>query len=54
MIIALVRHFKTEPTETVWLCFGYPKTQLVNCVDEDTSFSVEGLTEQQKLLQQKR
>jgi hypothetical protein len=22
----LARHFKTEPTETVALCFGYPKT----------------------------
>jgi hypothetical protein len=22
----LARHFKTEPTETVSLCFGYPKT----------------------------
>jgi hypothetical protein len=22
----LARHFKTEPTEIVGLCFGYPKT----------------------------
>jgi hypothetical protein len=24
----MVRHFKTEPTETVALCFAYPKTQV--------------------------
>jgi hypothetical protein len=23
----LARHFKTDPTETVALCFGYPKTR---------------------------
>jgi hypothetical protein len=25
-LCALARHFKTEPTETVALCFGFPKT----------------------------
>jgi hypothetical protein len=37
----LARHFKTDPTETVALCFGYPKTpclrangKLSFCADE--------------------
>jgi hypothetical protein len=25
----VARHFKTDPTETVSLCFGYPKTNLI-------------------------
>jgi hypothetical protein len=41
----LARHFKTEPTETVALCFGYPKTpclraegKLSSSVDEQHIF----------------
>jgi hypothetical protein len=33
-----VRHFKTDPTDTVALCFGYPKTPLhvfYNWLDEE-------------------
>jgi hypothetical protein len=26
IVRGLARHFKTEPTVTVALCFGYPKT----------------------------
>jgi hypothetical protein len=32
----LVRHFKTDPTESVALCFGYAKTAYYN--DEDFEF----------------
>jgi hypothetical protein len=33
----LARHFKTDPTETVALCFGYPKTPCLQAAIDTVS-----------------